>query len=257
MVRSLLLLLIAVLGFLLVRQERRVSRLKEALSIFEARAHKRILGRLDVKEVPMTWAENATLGEVISQINLMTSRPNFAQLRTGLPTLVDEAGLRAAGQSLSAHVIAPTSEALPLEEHLRRIFEPLGLGYQVRDGALVITSRAAVERTHETIGKLFDRPIAPRWAEGTTLEGAFEKIRLATEGSALPLGLPIYVDPRLEQPLDSLLEDEIAPPSRGEVLSLREHLQRLLEPRGLAYELRHGALVIRSRAPLPPVVAQE
>ena len=68
----------------------------------------------------------------------------------GLPILVDPEGLREAGQSLSSPVAAPPADepgvpARSLRQQLQMILEPLGLAAEVKEGAIVITSRARVD----------------------------------------------------------------------------------------------------------------
>jgi len=245
---AILLLAIVALGFVLFAQQRREARLREALALFQNRAHHRIYGSLNVHEISLKWPDDATLEEVIGQVKRITTLPRFAQLRFGLPTSVDPIGLREAGQSLTSRVKGPPpKESLPIEEHLRRILEPMGLAFQVKDGSLMITSRQAVEQSHELILSRLNQPVSLKWADDSSLEIVIQQVSLSTRGPGLPLGLPIYMDywglSEIDRSLDHLI---VAPPPR-EDLPVREHLRRILEPLGLAYQLRDGALIIKSR----------
>ena len=39
----------------------------------------------------------------------------------------------------------PSADSLTLGEHLRRVLEPLGLGYVVKDGFMMITSKESID----------------------------------------------------------------------------------------------------------------
>jgi hypothetical protein len=137
-----LLLIIVALGYGLVVHQRREGRLRAALALYKRRSHQgfvRVLNRPVILELP----DEFSLGELIEEIKVRTHWPG---LPNGLPIFIDAPGLREAGESLTSLVQEPPSEEpLPLLEHLRLMLEPLGLGYQVKDGAILITSRKAVD----------------------------------------------------------------------------------------------------------------
>jgi hypothetical protein len=140
--RLALLAIIVALGYLSVVHHRHEARLRAALAHYKSRSDRsfaRVLARPVVLELP----DQYTLGELIEEIKVRT---HWTGLPNGLPIFVDGVGLREAGKSLTSLVQeSTTEEPLPLLEHLRRMLEPMGLAYQVRDGAILITSRKAVE----------------------------------------------------------------------------------------------------------------
>ena len=80
----------------------------------------------------------------------MDSAPAHHYFPQGLPVLVDPDGLREAGQTLESPVKVPpkdpvTGNPLSIGRQLRIVLEPLGLAVDVKDGAIVITSRGRVE----------------------------------------------------------------------------------------------------------------
>jgi len=256
---AILLLVIVALGFVLVARQRREARLRAALALFENRANRSSYGRLNSLDLSLKWPDQATLNEVIKQVGFITNRPGFAgRRRLSLPIYVDPIGLQEAGQSLTSRVIGPPPKnSLTIQEHLRRVLEPLGLAYQVKDGSLMVTSRQAVERSHQLILKRLNQPIALKWTDESSLENVIERVSLSTRGPGLPLGLPIYVDYWGLSEIDSSLDNVIvAPPPRAE-LPVREHLRRILEPLGLVYQLRDGAVMITSRQFVDETIEQQ
>jgi hypothetical protein len=145
-VTVILLALILVLGYSLAVRQRREARLRAALALYKKRATGEIV-RLRGDLIPTGWPEGTTLAEVIEDIK---HAPCFSRdYPKGLPILVDPDGLREAGQSLSSPVPAPppddpNAQPLKLREKLRIILDPLGLAAEVKDGAIVITSRGRV-----------------------------------------------------------------------------------------------------------------
>jgi hypothetical protein len=137
-----LLLILVALGCGLVVHQRREGRLRAALALYKRRSHQgfvRALNRPVLLELP----EEVSLGELVEEIKVRTHWPG---LPNGLPIFIDADGLREAGTSWTSLVQeSPSEEPLPLLEHLRLMLEPLGLAYQVKDGAILITSRKAVD----------------------------------------------------------------------------------------------------------------
>ena len=65
----------------------------------------------------------------------------------GIPIYVDPIGLQEAERSMNSTVQRPPSaDTLALGEHLRRVLEPLGLGYEVKAGFLMISSKESLTR---------------------------------------------------------------------------------------------------------------
>jgi hypothetical protein len=142
----LLLALILVLGYSLVIRQRREARLRAVLALYKGRAQ-RDVQHIMGKYHHLNWPDETPLSEVIEQIKQATNRW-LSLFPKGVPIYVDPDGLREAGQSLSSPVAAPPddshSQQRPLRQELRMILEPLGLACDVKDGAIVITSRQRV-----------------------------------------------------------------------------------------------------------------
>jgi hypothetical protein len=143
----LLLALILVLAYSLVIRQRREARLREALALYKERAGGDL--RLVMRSnPPLEWPGGTPLGKAIKRI--VDSPPARYRFPQGLPILVDPDGLREAGQTLDSPVQAPPKDAaigepLPLRQQLRIILEPLGLAAEIKDGAIVITSRGRTD----------------------------------------------------------------------------------------------------------------
>jgi hypothetical protein len=124
-------------------QQRRQAGLLTALAQYR---HPVTEGIFDVLDEPMalTYQDGAPLDVVLKLIKkTSTGRP---KLKTGIPIYVDPVGLQEAEKSLVAPVKRPPgAENLPLGEHLQRILEPLGLGYSVKDGFLMIESAESLD----------------------------------------------------------------------------------------------------------------
>ena len=148
-VTALLLALILVLGYSLVIRQRRESRLRAALALYKQRAGGAL--RLVMGANPtLDWPEGTSLAKAIKWI--VDSAPAHHYFPQGLPLLVDPDGLREAGQTLDSPVKAPpgdptAAEPLALEQTLRILLEPLYLAAEVKDGAIVITSRDRVDQS--------------------------------------------------------------------------------------------------------------
>jgi hypothetical protein len=105
-------------------------------------------------------------------------------------------------------------------------------------------------QSHERVADCLCRRALLRWADDCPLEDVVEQIRLATSfwrWRAFPLGVPIRVDPiGLERAGQSLRSPVAGPPANLE-LTLGETLQAVLEPLGLAVDVRDASLVITAR----------
>ena len=250
---AILLLTILVLGVVMVAQHRRETRLKEALALFRSRGHQDIHTRLKEPSqlgssaaLTLSWDASVSLEELIAQLKVFSSRRTFV-LKRGFPIEIDAAGLKEAGQSLASRVQippAPGKDDVSLDELLRRILGPINLAYEIKDGALLITSSQAVDRNHQRILQTLQQPVLLTWPDGASLEYVLRQIRLSTRGAEFPLGLPVYLDSvNLD---DTELAKTVVAPSPTEELPIREHFARVLEPLRMTYELRNGALMIIS-----------
>ena len=143
----LLLTLILVLGYSLVVRQRREARLRAALATYKGRAGG-FLNRAMAAARVLEWPEGTTLAEAVRRIS--DRKPASSYFPRGLPILVDPDGLREAGQTLESPLKKPPKDAatgrpLSLARQLQIVLEPLGLAAQVKDGAIVITSRGRVD----------------------------------------------------------------------------------------------------------------
>lgn len=140
----LLLIMIVALGFGLFVQWRREEQLQATLATYRDTRQEGIFDLL-VGPIPLSYPDGAPLDVVLKEIKLQTAGPS-AKLPTGIPIYVDPLGLQEAQRTLSSPVKRPsTSEKLSLAEHLRRVLDPLGLAYVVKDGFLMITSKESVD----------------------------------------------------------------------------------------------------------------
>jgi hypothetical protein len=138
----LLLIAILVLGYALDVQHRKEERLRAALARYKSKSHGVVVDMMGV-HFPLDWPDGTPLSTVIERIKQQTSKVPSPFVK-GIPIYVDPDGLRGAGQSLGSPVKAPPSEDTPFRTKLKFVLEPLGLACQVKDAAIVITSRAKV-----------------------------------------------------------------------------------------------------------------
>jgi len=86
------------------------------------------------------------------------------------------------------------------------------------------------------------------WPDGTTLEDTIEliKSRSIRSWSSLPKGVPILVDPDALRRVGKTLKSTVKglPPDPGRNLTFRQILRSVLEPMGLAYEVKDGVIMI-------------
>src|SRR5262249_5573038 len=145
---STFLLLVVVIGLLIAVYAQRVreARLWDALSVYRHPRTEGIYDALDLP-IPLAYGDQGDLDEVLKEVRRRTTGdPNLPKLPTGIPIYVDPIGLQEAERSLGSTVRRPeSSDTLTLGEHLRRILEPLGLGYEVKDGFLMITAKGSLD----------------------------------------------------------------------------------------------------------------
>jgi hypothetical protein len=146
----LLLVVLVVLGCALIVQQRREERLRAALAAYQSRSQGAIV-RIMGDSLPLDWQDDTSLEEVIELISLGTSN-RWDSFPKGVPIFVDPVALRQAGKTLKSPVKAPPQddeEPLTFRLKLRAVLEPLGLACQVKEGALLITSRGTVDEPIE------------------------------------------------------------------------------------------------------------
>ena len=140
---------IVLLGCIFTLQQRKVERLRAALTVYKNGSHDRVVARLHNWAPNLDWPDQASLGEVIEQIKLSTQR-EYPRFPLGVPVTIDPVGLEEAGRSLSSPVHRPpTDQELSLGRTLQTVLEPLGLAFQVKDATVVITSKRMVDEPFE------------------------------------------------------------------------------------------------------------
>jgi hypothetical protein len=145
---STFLLLTVVAGLLIALYAQRIreARLRDAISVYRHPQTEWLLDALD-QTIALTYADGEHLDVVLKDIKMRTTKnPKLPKLPTGIPIYIDPIGLQEAEQSLHATVKRPPSaDTLTLGEHLRRILEPLGLAYLVKDGFLMVTAKDSLD----------------------------------------------------------------------------------------------------------------
>ena len=103
-------------------------------------------------------------------------------------------------------------------------------------------------RSHERVADRLRGKALLQWEDGCPLEEVVKQIRLNKNGwPSFPMGIPINVDPiGLERAGRSLSSPVPSPPANVD-LTLGEKLQAVLEPLGLACDVRDASLVITAR----------
>jgi hypothetical protein len=241
----LLLVVIVLLACALIAQQHKEARLRTALAHYKSQDQYLMLHRLD-KPFYLNWSDGAALQEAIKVVQATLNRYN---LRPIVSVDVDDHELEDAGQSLTSRVkaIRPEEQELPLQEKLDLVLEPLHLGFVVHEGSIVITSRRAVERSHQVLSNILDQPIRLTWTDGTPLKSVIEQIRLNTRRRDLPNGVPIYFDPDSLKSAGLTWSSSVKAPPPSANLPLREQLRLVLESMGLAYQVKEGCLFIASQ----------
>jgi hypothetical protein len=247
---ALLLLAILVLGLLVAAQQRREARLRAALVQFKRSAEEKINARFDLPylwaggvAIPLNWGGSNSLDTVIQYLTSLTARIPVLSLRIRLNVKVDTVGLLEAGQTLQSRVQLPPApkRETTVRELFQQILEPNDLAWHVENETLTLTSRKALDRFHQSILKRLERPVILKWSKGDSLATVIERVRVSTEAPNFPSGLPILM--QLDGS-ESSYEPLSAPDSVHWELPIGEQLRRFLEPLGLRYELREGAVMI-------------
>jgi hypothetical protein len=248
-----LLLAILVLGGLIVAQQHREARLRAALSQFQGRTHAQIHSRLNyplswqggAAAIPLNWGGTESLDVVLRELTKSTAR--LASRPRTFAVVVDPHGLEEAGlalQSIMQLPPAPTGE-LRLSDLFQKILEPNRLAWKVEDGTVMFTSRKGLERLNASIRQRLDQPIFLRWSNGDSLVDVIDRVRVSTEGPSFPSGLPIFI-----QDLGPASREDfrILADAEGRELPIGEQLRRVLEPLGLQYDVKNGAVLIAAES---------
>jgi hypothetical protein len=94
------------------------------------------------KVIPMQFANETPLEDVIKYIRSATKSPTFSD---GIPIYVDPLGLQEADKTMTSPVIFDVKE-VALRTSLTLILKQIGLGYQMKDGLLTITSLESLDQ---------------------------------------------------------------------------------------------------------------
>ena len=145
---STFLLLMVVVALLIALYAQRVheAQLRDALSTYRNYRQEGMYDALD-QPIALTYPDGAPLDQVLKDIRMKTTKnPMMPKLPTGIPIYVDPIGLQEAEVSLNSTVKRPPSaDTMAFGEHLRRVLESVGLGYEVKHGFLMITSKDSVD----------------------------------------------------------------------------------------------------------------
>jgi hypothetical protein len=111
-----------------------------------------ILQKLE-EPIAMSFPNETPLDDVLKYIKQATKTPTFS----GIPIYVDPEGLQEVKQSMTS-TIKFDQEHVPLKRTLRLILNQLDLSYMVKDGLLMIDSRAVITETRaEEVERKLDR----------------------------------------------------------------------------------------------------
>ncbi len=134
----------AVAGLLiaLYAQRLREARIRDTLAAYRDPRQEGLIDSLD-QPIALNYADDPHLDDFLKEVKKQTTKnPKLPKIPTGIPIYVDPIGLQEVECSLNSTVKRPPSaDTLALGEHLRRILEPLGLSYVVKDGFLMITAK--------------------------------------------------------------------------------------------------------------------
>jgi len=98
------------------------------------------------KAIPMQFPNETPLEDVIKYIRAATKSSTFPE---GIPIYVDPLGLQEAERT-TASPVALDLKDVPLKTSLKLMLKQLGMGYEVKDGLLSITSQESLdEAAHE------------------------------------------------------------------------------------------------------------
>jgi hypothetical protein len=145
---STFLLLVPVIALLigLYALRLREARLQDAIAVYRNFRTEAIFDVLD-QPIALDYADGAPLDQLLKEVKKQTATvPKSAKPWAGIPIYIDPIGLQEAERSMNSTVKRPPSaDALTLGEHLRRVLEPLGLGYEVKSGFLMISAKESLE----------------------------------------------------------------------------------------------------------------
>lgn len=113
---------------------------------------KQLLAALE-EPIAMSFANETPLDDVLKYIKQATTTPTYS----GIPIYVDPDGLREAKATINS-TVQIDQQGVPLRTTLSQALKPLGLSYVVKEGFLMISSRANVtEMRLEEVDRKLDR----------------------------------------------------------------------------------------------------
>ncbi len=128
---------------LIISSPRGIERLRDAtvtLPRLLTPKTKAVLAQLD-EPIAMTFPDETPLGDLLMYVTEATTSAKTL----GIPIVVDALGLQEVRQTLQS-TVSIDLEGVPLKTTLRLILDQLGLAYTIKDGLVVISSRAIIER---------------------------------------------------------------------------------------------------------------
>ncbi len=146
----LLLVVILVLGFALIQEQAREARLQAALRAYKSQSEGQIASAIG-GWLSVDWPEGTTLEEAIERIKYASRQST--SFPKGIPIYVDSDALRRAGKTLKSPVkgLPPDpGRKITFRQKLRSVLEPMGLAYEVKDGAIMITTPDAIDNPDST-----------------------------------------------------------------------------------------------------------
>jgi hypothetical protein len=139
----LLLVLLVAVAFRFVVLKRKEAKLMADLSDYRNTQDESIAELLD-QPLNLTYPERAPLAVFLKDIKWHSSVGT--KFTTGIPIYVDPIGLSEANKTMASAVEKPPADdKLTLREQLKRVLKPLGLGFMIKSGFLMITSEEAVD----------------------------------------------------------------------------------------------------------------
>jgi hypothetical protein len=139
----LLLVLLVAVAFRSVVLKRNEAKLMADLSAYRNPKNEALADLLD-QPLKLTYPGEATLEVFLKDIKRTTA--GGTKLPAGIPIYVDPIGLSEAEKTMASPVEKPSAaDKLTLREHLKRVLKPVGLGFMIRSGFLMITSEETVD----------------------------------------------------------------------------------------------------------------
>ncbi len=139
----LLLILLVAVAFRFVVLKRNEAKLMADLSGYRNTQSEAIADLVD-QPLALTYPQQATLEVFLKDMKLHSA--GGTKLPAGIPIYVDPIGLSEAEKTMASPVERPSAaDKLTLREHLKRVLKPLGLGFMIKSGFLMITSEEAVD----------------------------------------------------------------------------------------------------------------